>query len=297
MSIRTIVAAVSLETDNDPVVDRALLLAKQHKARLVLVHVIENLSAHGAWKGGGANQFLPVLKQQAEARIKALIAHAMPEGPVEIIIEAGAPYELVTHVLSTERAGLLVIGPGRPHTIRERLFGSTADRLVRLAPGPTLVVRNTYAAEYKKVAVAVDFSTLSAAALQAVGHMAPDASVDLVHFVDVPLQFEDAMMRVGTSQADIERYRKDRAKAARKELHAFVAEQDCLAATARLRVLHGDPSDSLVALSRNGRIELLAMGSRGQNIVSRTLLGSVAQRLLHAAGCDLLMIGAPADMP
>lgn len=42
MSINTIVAALALETDNDPVAGRALQLARQHKARLVFVHAVED---------------------------------------------------------------------------------------------------------------------------------------------------------------------------------------------------------------------------------------------------------------
>jgi hypothetical protein len=43
MPIKTIIAGVALEADTDPVLERALQLAQVHEARLILVHVLENL--------------------------------------------------------------------------------------------------------------------------------------------------------------------------------------------------------------------------------------------------------------
>src|SRR5690554_4735068 len=45
MTIKTIVAAIALENGDEPVARRAIQLAAEHEARLILVHAIESLPA------------------------------------------------------------------------------------------------------------------------------------------------------------------------------------------------------------------------------------------------------------
>ncbi len=290
MSIRTIIAALALETDGDPVPDRALQLAAQHGARLVLVHVVENVGDIVAWNAAGMTLPLAALRQHADDRIRQMIG---PRNAVDIVVDTGVPHAILHDLAQREQADLLVIGPGKPHTVRERLFGSTADRLVRLAPCPILVARNVKPARYERIAVAVDFSATSEAVLRVAAGLAQEASIDLVHIVDIPLQFEQTMLKVGTPRSEIERYRSERSSTARRRLRDFLADQEHISTPVHMQIAQGAPADTLVALARGGRIDLLALGLQGHNILARALLGSVAQRVLQAAACDVLAVGAP----
>lgn len=296
MSIRTIIAALSLEAGSDPVLERALQLASQHGARLILGHAVETIGDAAMWTAAGAAPPVPALQQEAENRIRRMIGSDRPKNAVEIVVSTGAPHAIIHGLVQREKADLLVIGPGKPQTIRERLFGSTADRLVRLSPCPILVVRNANPVRYEKIVVAADFSALSGAAFRAAADLAQGTAIDLVHIVDIPLQFEQALLKAGTPQDEIERYRRARASAARKQLRKFRAGQHRIASPVHMRIVHGAPGDSLIALSRSGETDLLAIGLQGQNIVARALLGSVAQRVLQSAGCDVLAAGA-AELP
>lgn len=292
MSIRTIIAALSLEADSEPVLERALQLASQHGARLILGHAVETIGDAAMWTAAGAVPPLSALQREAEDHIGRMISSDRSQNAVEIVVSTGAPHALIHGLVQREQADLLVIGPGKPQTIRERLFGSTADRLVRLSPCPVLVVRNAHPARYEKIVVATDFSALSGAAFRAAADLAQGTAIDLVHIVDIPLQFEQALLKAGTPPDEIERYRRARTTAARKQLQEFLADQHRISSPARMRIVHGTPGDSLIALSRSGETDLLAIGLQGQNIVARALLGSVAQRVLQSAGCDVLAIGA-----
>lgn len=294
MPIRTIIAALSLEADSKPVADRAMQLAAQHGARLVLVHVIEGISDTAAWAATDAALPLPALQQEALDRIRQQISASGLQDVVNIIVEAGAPHVIIHQLAEREQTDLLVIGPGKPQTLRERLFGSTADRLVRLTPCPILIVRNANPARYERISVAVDFSALSEAAFRAAVEVGQDAAIDVVHIVDIPLQFEQAMLKAGAPQSEIASYRRAKAGAAHKQLEDFVAGQHELSRSVRMHIAYGAPADSLVTLSADGGTDLLALGLQGQNIIARTLLGSVAQRVLQAASCDILAVGAEA---
>lgn len=52
----------------------------------------------------------------------------------------------------------------------------------------------------------------------------------------------------------------------------------------------GDPAVVLVDTAREVAADLLVVGRRGGDFVARTLLGSVAQRVVQQAPCDVLVV-------
>jgi len=297
MSIRTIVAALALEIDADPVVSRALQLAQQHGARLIFIHVIENVFHYdeGLPAPADATSLQRTVEQTAYDRICMMIEEdGARRDTAEIILEIGKPYEVVHELAQREQADILLIGPGKARSVRERVFGSTADRLVRIAASPVLVVRTAGAKPYAHISVAMDFSGPSRAAFEAAAHLARQAEMELVHMVEVPLTFEQAMLKAGTPKMEIQRYRREKMRAARRQLTAFAAEPRSFSVKPGLRVLQGEASAALVRLSRSGRTDLLALGLHSRNMMARALLGSVARRVLQDATCDILVVGAQA---
>ncbi|RWR14268.1 universal stress protein [Paenirhodobacter populi] len=129
----------------------------------------------------------------------------------------------------------------------------------------------------------------SARAVSEARRLAPDAAVQLVHAIDIPLTFRQALLRAGTSQGEMERYRADRTARAQEELAAFRRDTPGAGALP-VRFLDGEPGAALVRFSKRGRIDLLALGSHGRGAVAQTLLGSVARRVLAGAACDVLVI-------
>lgn len=56
------------------------------------------------------------------------------------------------------------------------------------------------------------------------------------------------------------------------------------------RTATGDPAAVLVETTRAVNADLLIVGRRGADFVARTLLGSVAQRVVQQASCDVLVV-------
>jgi nucleotide-binding universal stress UspA family protein len=57
-----------------------------------------------------------------------------------------------------------------------------------------------------------------------------------------------------------------------------------------LRSQAGEPAVVLVEVAREVAADLLVIGRRGNDFVARTLLGSVAQRAVQDAPCDVLVV-------
>jgi nucleotide-binding universal stress UspA family protein len=52
----------------------------------------------------------------------------------------------------------------------------------------------------------------------------------------------------------------------------------------------GDPAEEIIALAKDGRADLIVIGSRGHGRLAGLLLGSVAQKVLAHASCPVLVV-------
>ncbi|MEL1264304.1 universal stress protein [Pseudoxanthomonas putridarboris] len=288
----TIVAALDLETGTDAVLARAIQLATAHAARLLVLHVIEAepLSQVAALSGRSESDLQEELERQAFSTIEPLLVESGRTWRADAHIEFGAPHEVIARIAGEQNAAVVVIGPGKGRSLKEKVLGSTADRVIRTAAVPVLVVRKASAEPYRQVVAAVDFSPQSAVAVKEARRLVPEAALQLVHAVDIPPAFEQAMLRAGTSQVEMQRYRLARIDKARRDLAAFVRD---VAGAGKIdtRVVHGRAGPALVRLSKGRRVDLVVMGPHGQGRLPHALLGSVTQRVLKESGCDVLVAG------
>lgn len=292
MSIKTILVGLALEADDDPVADRAIQLARRHGARLIAVHVIERsmLDELDPPPPGGREAIIAVLEAEAREKMQALLQDLPVE--TESHIEAGDPFEIIDRLHRQYSADLLVIGPGKADNIRERVFGSTADQLVCQNRSPILVVKTEARGDYSRIMAAVDFSPMSEEAVLDAIRLAPDAALELVHAVEIPLHFMQAMRKAGTPQAEIDRYREARAQKARERVEAVYRGAGDLPAETKISVVSGLAGDVLIRLASAGAMDLIALGTQGRQAVPRLVMGSVARKVLRTARADVLVVPA-----
>ena len=289
-NLNRIVVALDLEAGSDTVLARAIQLAAAHAARLLILHVIkaEALPQAAALTGRSESTLQEDFRQQALSTIDALAAESMRAQLADVQIMFGTPHENITRIADEQRADVILIGPGRRRSLKEKVLGSTADRVIRTAGMPVLVVRTHSSEPYRKVVAAIDFSPQSAAAVEQACKLAPEAAMQFIHVVEVPSTFEQAMLRAGTSQIERQQYRSARHAKASQDLAEFV-RTIVGARKVSTRVVDGEPGLALVRLSRSSQVDLVAMGPNGRGVVRQALLGSVTQRVLKEAGCDILV--------
>lgn len=70
------------------------------------------------------------------------------------------------------------------------------------------------------------------------------------------------------------------------------AERECRAAgvAAETSSGQGPIAETLAAIAEKEKVEMVIVGHRGRNVMARTLLGSVADRLLQVAHCPVLVV-------
>ena len=55
-------------------------------------------------------------------------------------------------------------------------------------------------------------------------------------------------------------------------------------------LLHGDAATEILEYSKNKKIDIIIVGSRGLSEVSSWLMGSVSRKLVHYASCSVLVV-------
>jgi nucleotide-binding universal stress UspA family protein len=115
--------------------------AREYKAELILVHVVETLTV------GYASDLFPVpmaevfeeISGYAKAEI-AKIADAIRPKEVEVreLVVQGKPSAEITRIAKEESVDIIVLGTHGKGMLDQALFGSTAERVIRRAPCPVL---------------------------------------------------------------------------------------------------------------------------------------------------------------
>lgn len=275
----TVVVGTSLRPESESHVRAAVALARQAGARVELVHALQSndVQAPGL-------QWLPAetwISLENEIR-RALYAQAARTGLDAAEIRRsqvlnGAPHRVLAAAASGP-ASLLVVGATESS---RRILGTTAERVVRLASRPTLVLREGWRPQPRRIVVPVDFSPLAAGALRTGMVLAEqlgwlDRDIEAV-FVLPPWPYGASRTPSGGL---------DRA-AASDGLARFVMET-----TGPCRVgetlLEGDPASAICA--RLAPDDLVVLGTHGQSGFERFLLGSVAAQVLRSACSSVLLV-------
>jgi nucleotide-binding universal stress UspA family protein len=115
--------------------------AREYKAELILVHVVETLTV------GYASDLFPVpmaevfeeISGYAKAEIAKIAAAIRPkEVEVRELVVQGKPSAEITRIAKEESVDIIVLGTHGKGMLDQALFGSTAERVIRRAPCPVL---------------------------------------------------------------------------------------------------------------------------------------------------------------
>ncbi len=233
---------------------------------------------------------------ELELRASAAMERALEAHAAEIERESGFAFEPrlgsgnVVGALAAAASGfdLAVLGARGVNPLRDLAIGSSAERLLRKAPCPVLIVKAAPTGAYQRVLVPLDFSPDSRAALALTARIAPQAGLTLVHAYDLP--FEGKLGIAGASQDDIERYRSQAYERAGMQIDQAVTAAG-LAPERTVRVVdRAYPPKLIQDSARALRAELIAIGKHGGSMLEDLLLGSVTLHTLAAAECDVLVV-------
>lgn len=291
---RSVLVPLDLTPGVDRVLGRVGLLSVIEDARVTLLHVVpRGLPAHELRDAErDATKFLA-----EEARH---LRRALPAARgIDPLVRIGPAAKEIVACANKVKADVIVMGRGRARPVREAFLGSTAERVVRQARVPVLVVRQPAREPYRRPAMALDVDPAAGEVVRQVLRLLPVPwpRIDVIHALDAPYRG----MYPSLSRRDVEHWEVEARARMVRELREELA--DALEAARirpeaapfwKLNVRYGSPRTVVERALRQLEPDLLALGTRGYTGAPYIFLGSVAGDLLRAAKCDVMVVPPPA---
>ncbi|MDH5493087.1 MAG: universal stress protein, partial [Myxococcales bacterium] len=273
MSRSTLLCATDLGSSGDRALALAAAFARSTGAPLHVVHVCD-LPQDSPWPmmqdsvRPAAEALRLRLRQRFEAASASLERRLEPlraEGlELESSIEEGRPWEVILESAERVDAGLIVVGEhARAHgsgvdRLKERVLGSSADRVARHATIPVIVACGAIpeTLEGARWLVGIDFSDESRVALREAARLTRrgGGEIHLVHTLPEPFRDKEP-------PADWASLVESMKAAAEEKMRALAAEVGC--DPAQIHIVEGRPGEQLPLLAADLDVDVVVVGTRG----------------------------------
>lgn len=205
-------------------------------------------------------------------------------GPVTKRLEVGSPAEVIVTAAESLHADLILMGARGLGPIKERLLGSVSHRVLSFAPCAKLLLKCPLR-DLQKVLLPLQGPSDAEAALRFLQKQ-PFREPVLVHLMTVlpptrpPWPVDNAVAEKLEAQA---------LQHARDFVDDVATKVSALGHMTRSAGVLGSPATAIVQEAEKTGADLIMMGSRGRQGITRFVLGSVSHAILHQASCPVLV--------
>jgi nucleotide-binding universal stress UspA family protein len=291
--VRRVLVATDFSSGSSAAVARAVRVARQHGARLDLLHAFDtgalqalrNLFDLGHLAGEPSAEAL--LRQRLKAQADELAAR---EGiAVDSHFGLGTPAAVIEARARSMNAALLVMArrsePAAPGA------SATLLRMLRSAPCPVLVTRAAPVADYGQVLCAVDLREVSRHAAAVSMALFPGALQRLLYVIDP--QWEREVQGSHGKPGPLGDLIASLHDLAQKRLETLASELVASAGTAHrveAAVVEAIPAMGIVQHAATWPADCVVVGRHSHGLVADRLLGSTALDAIHHTGGDVLVV-------
>jgi nucleotide-binding universal stress UspA family protein len=285
--------------------------------RVLVVHVLDiphyvSPRMLGPLGGEGARPLSDIARHDADQKLAACLGQLEATLPgsaerVETQVLLGSPADALLRFAAQKSPDLLVIGTGQA-SLKKRLLGRVANRVVRGATCPVLTVPPAGFPKCERILVATDFSEAAREALHTASRLAAvhGASLEVVHVGPSPLVVPPEVA-VGAPAADPLLGSSATAGAPMTwlEISQRVAEEEMQqlrqqAGEEGIDIGHchvefGNPAAKVLELLEHQPFDAVAVGTHGRRGLAHLMLGSVAESIIHHAQVPVLVAHRPAE--
>jgi nucleotide-binding universal stress UspA family protein len=228
------------------------------------------------------------------------VAKNFPVGAVQRTVSKGKAADVIIESAAAEKQTLIAMATHGRSGLNRFLLGSVAEKVLRGASNPLLLVRATEKtppwdmATLKSVIVPLDGSELAESVLLSAEELAKnlDLEVVLIRVYGVPYGAYSA----GEGFYDSTRLEPFLAKLKDETLEYLEKKTAELKSRGITKVSYiakdGLPADEIISLARHTPDNLIAMCTHGRSGVKRWVLGSVTETVIRHSGDPVLVIRA-----
>jgi len=286
--MRSIMVATDFSERSDRALCRAILLAKETGAELILAHAID------------AEQARELLQSATEKATELLVRQSTMLKATDGVscthkLVYGSADASIAQASIDENVDLLVVGPHRRQLLRDLFFCPTAVGTIRAIKCPVLMTNATAVGHYRRVLLATDLSDASRDAIEAATALGlTEHAVSSLLYVFDALELRLAMSHTLASEKKEQVLLAERAEAVR-QLSTFAAGLGVSGMEQLVRYDEMTPAVEILAAAEEISADLVVVGTRGRSGIARLLLGSVAEEVLRRADRDVLAVPPRAE--
>jgi len=247
-------------------------------------------------------QSLTRLIQQAESYLDSQAVPLRGHGiDVESDVRCGPAADMIIEAAEGLDIAMIAMATHGYSGLRRWALGSVTDRVVHATATPVFIVRGATAAPvdpitFKRVMVPLDGSPLAAQALPLAADLAARARAELLLLQAIaPIEAFPSIAPIGRPDLmPSEMVRMLRARAAQQldEQAALLRDRSLPVAT---HVASGHAAEVIIDEAARQSADLIVMATHGYSGIKRWALGSVTDKVLHAATTPLLLVRANAS--
>ncbi len=281
--MKTIMLATDFSERSDRAMRRATLLARKFGAQLSIVHVVDDDQPRRIVESerAAATALLTELRNTVQS-VDGLACDTR--------VVLADPFEGIARAAGEKAADILVIGPHRRQALRDVFVGTTAERTIRSAACPVLMVNAPPVGSYAQVMLTSDLSQgaqRAVTACKALG-IARGADAAILHIYDA--QITHMAMSHTLRSEDRAAYLADQHEEAARSLATFVEAIGWPSLRRIVRDGRQAPAQEILTAAKEEGADLIVVGTHGRSGIANFFLGSVAEAVLRGADQDVLAV-------
>jgi nucleotide-binding universal stress UspA family protein len=280
----------------------ARVFARALGLRIELLSVVDSMDFARTTHAGHVRDFDPLVEASMREGKRYLesIAQSFTETAVTYTVEHGVADKIIIDSAASDKDTLIAMATRGRSGIHRWLMGSVAEKVLRGATNPLLLVRgdeegkNEGEAALKSIVVPLDGSRMAESVLPPAMELAKKLSLEIVltRAYQIPLSAayagaeaayipnQDALLNLVREEAGA--YLEEKVN----ELHQNGVEKISHI------LLVGSGADEIIDLARSTPDNLIAMCTHGRSGVKRWALGSVTEKVVRHSGDPVLVVRA-----
>jgi len=291
MRLKSILCPVDFSEFSAAAYEYALSLAGYYQARLICLHIVELWKYPFADYAASEADYAKVSKalhEGGEVRLKEFVSKYSGHGiQPQLVVLQGNASDCTLWFAQNESIEVIVMGTHGRRGFDRLVLGSTADRVMRKAACPVLVVSNPSQSamtigpdgthRLSRILYCTDFSHNSEGARGYATSLAAEYSAELT------------LLHVADNASDLARADAIIAERTR-ELDKIVSEAERKNLNVKTMVRFGKPYEEIVRHAQEGRASLIIMTARGGDAADRAVFGSTTYRVIQLGPCPVLAV-------
>lgn len=291
MQLKSILCPVDFSEYSAAAYQYAVSLAEYYQARLICLHIVEvwkyPFASYAAHEADYA-KFANALNEGGEVQLRDFVQKYSGHGiQPELVVRQGNASDCTLWFAQKESVDVIVMGTHGRRGFDRLVLGSNADRIMRKAACPVLVVSNPSQSamttgpdgkhRLSRILYCTDLSHNSEGARGYAISLASEYGAELT------------LMHVAENTSDLARAEAIIADRTR-ELQKLISDTERKSLKVKLAVKFGKPYEEIVRHGTEAHTSLIIMTARGGDAADRAVFGSTTYRVIQLGPCPVLAI-------